>query len=365
MTIGPDRRTFLGGSAAMVAASAARAAPQGMRLIATEEAFAPREYIDAYLKMAQTVDTAATRYLKVYYSRAETVRQLTDIDHRLVEMDKFGVDLHLLGITAPGVQAFDGEFGSDLAMLANDQLATIIKARPKRFAGLGAIDPGNPARAARELVRAMTELKLNGIIINSHTHGEFLDNPKFWPIFEAAVAHDAPIYLHPTFPADAMIGPYSDYGMMGALWGFGAECSLHVVRMILGGVFDAFPKLRIVLGHLGEGLPFWLGRLDNRYRNLVRRGGLASLGMKQLARLPSDYFKTNFWVTTAGMMTDAPLDFTLKMLGPDRVMFAVDYPFEQTAEATAFIRAAPLTADVMRKVTHETAQRVFKIATAA
>ena len=167
MTIGPDRRIFLGGSAAVLAASAVRAAPQGMGVIATEEAFAPREYIDAYLKLAQTVDTAATRYLNVYNARTGTVRQLTDIDHRLVEMDRYGIDPYLLGVTAPGVQAFDGNFGSNLAMRANDQLAAIIKVRPKRFAGLGAIDPGNPVRAARELARAMTELKLNGIIINS------------------------------------------------------------------------------------------------------------------------------------------------------------------------------------------------------
>ena len=207
----------------------------------------------------------------------------------------------------------------------------------------------------------MTQLKLNGIIINSHTHGEFLDDPKFWPIFEAAVANDATIYLHPTFPADSMMAPYADYGMMGALWGFQAECSLHVVRMIMGGVFDQFPTLRIVLGHLGEGLPYWLSRLDNRYQNVVKRGGLQMLGMKKLSRLPSEYFKANFYVTTAGMNASAPFDYCVNLLGPDRVLFAIDYPYEQTEEATAFIRAANLSPATRRQIAHGNAERLFGI----
>lgn len=336
-----------------------------MRLIATEEAFAPSEYIEQYLKLTQNIDTAVTRYLAIYYKRAEAVRQLTDLDYRIAEMDQYGVDMHLLSITGPGVQAFDAALGTDLAVIANDKLAAAIARHPTRFTGLGAIAPQSPELAARELKRAVNDLGFNGIIINSHTHGEYLDDPKFWPIFEAAVACDTPIYLHPSFPPDSMIHAYADYGMMGALWGFGADTSLHVVRMIMGGVFDAFPTLKIVLGHLGEALPFWLGRLDNRYHNILRRGGLASLGMKQLERLPSEYFKTNFWITTSGMMTNEPLEFCLNMFGDDRVLFAIDYPYEQTAEAVPFIRNAPLSAETMRKVTHANAESLFCIPHAA
>ena len=332
-----------------------------MRLIATEEAFAPREYVDEYLKLSDRLDSAASRYLAIYYRKAEMVRQLTDLDYRLDEMDRFGVDMHLIGITGPGVQAFDAKLGTELAVIANDTLAAAIARHPTRFAGLAAIAPQDPAAAAREVDRAIGKLNLNGIIINSHTNGEYLDDPKFWPIFEAAVAHDTPIYLHPTFPADSMIEPYSKYGMMGALWGFGADTSLHAVRMIMGGVFDAFPKLKIVLGHLGEAIPFWLDRLDNRYHNILRRGGLEPLGMKQLERLPSDYFRTNFWVTTSGMMTNPPLQFCLDMFGPERVLFAIDYPYEQTAEAVPFIAAAPLDDDARRLVTHANAKALFRI----
>lgn len=332
-----------------------------MRLIATEEAFAPIEYIDAFLKMTKGSTSATARYLSIYYSKAESVRQLTDLDYRIAEMDEHGVDMHLLSITGPGVQAFDATLGSELAEIANDTLARAIAKYPDRYAGLAAIAPQDPARAAREIKRAVDELHLNGVIINSHTHGEYLDDPKYWPIFEAAVAQDVPIYLHPTFPSDAMIQPYSDYGMMGALWGFGADTSLHVIRMIMGGVFDAFPTLKIVLGHLGEAIPFWLDRLDNRYQNIVRRGGLEPLGMKQLSRLPSDYFKTNFHITTSGMMSNPPLEFCLGLFGEDRIMFAIDYPYEQTAEAVPFIRQAPLSPSAMRKITHENAENLFRI----
>ena len=354
--------TDAGQSAYPAQSGASPATPGALRLIATEEAFAPVEYVTEFLKMAATKDDTPTRYLKMYYSKQELVRQLTDLDYRLVEMDKYGIDMHLLSIASPGVQVFDADVGSSLAALANDALAAAIGRNPTRFAGLGAVAPQSPERAAREIDRCMNELNLNGIIINSHTQGEFLDDPKFWPIFEAAVACDAPIYLHPAFPAPSMIEPYSQYGMMGALWGFGADTSLHVVRMIMGGVFDAFPKLKIVLGHLGEGMAFWLGRLDNRYQNIVNRGGLEPLGMKKLQRLPSEYFATNFWSTTSGMMTMPPFDLVLKMFGPDRLMFAVDYPFEQTAEAAAFARALDLPDEVLHKVAHGTAESLFRIA---
>ena len=164
-----------------------------MRLIATEEAFAPIEYVTEFLKLSERVDTATSRYLAIYYRKAEMVRQITDLEYRIEDMDRYGVDMHLLGITGPGVQAFDADTGTALATIANDTLAAAIARHPTRFAGLGAVAPQDPLRAAREVERAMTTLGLGGIIINSHTHGEYLDDPKFWPIFEAAVACDAPI----------------------------------------------------------------------------------------------------------------------------------------------------------------------------
>ena len=143
-----------------------------MRLIATEEAFAPIEYVNEYLKLSDRIDTAASRYLAIYYRKAEMVRQLTDLDYRIEEMDRFGVDMHLLGITGPGVQAFDAGLGSELAVIANDTLADAIKRHPTRFAGLAAVAPQDPQAAAREIDRAINELKLGGVIINSGARKE-------------------------------------------------------------------------------------------------------------------------------------------------------------------------------------------------
>lgn len=367
-TIG--RRKFLIGSAALLGAAAAGASQppaaesraSSRRLIAVEEAFAPREYFEEYLKIANRVDTPVSRYLKMYYEKPAVVRQLSDFEVRLADMDAYGVDMQVMGITAPGVQAFDAELGGELAVLANDILAEQVANYPTRFAALAAVAPQSPAGAAREIERAMTKLGLQGVIINSHTRGEFLDDVKFSPIFEAAVAFDAPIYLHPTFPADAMLEPYNDYGMMGALWGFQAECSLHVVRMIMSGLFDRYPALKVVLGHLGEGIPYWLGRLDNRYQNIKRRGGFDSLGVAPPRRLPSEYFQSNFYVSTSGMNDHAVLNYCVQRLGAERVMFAIDFPFERTEEAVEFIRTTSLDPGQLSRVTHENAEQLFNIA---
>ena len=367
---GIGRRTFLAaGASAGVATLAGRgratAVPARTRMIATEEAFAIPEYVSGYLRSVEHVDTPVARYLKMYYGRQTLIDQLCNMNARLGEMDRFDVDMHLLSLTAPGVQAFDDHEGPDLAELANDRLAAIITAHPTRFAGLGAIAPQAVERSVREIGRIMGPLRLGGIIINGHTRGEYLDERKYWPILAAAEAAHAPIYLHPTFPHDSVAGPYSRYGMIGALWAFGSDTGTHVVRMILSGVFDEFPNLQIVLGHLGEALPFWLGRLDNRYQNLLRRGGLEPLGMRRLQRLPSEYFRSNFYLTTSGMNTNPPLDFCLRLLGAERIMFAIDYPFEQTAEATAFIRNFPADERVKQKLLHRTAESLFKIRPAA
>ena len=161
---------------------------------------------------------------------------------RLREMDELGVDMQLLSLTAPGVQMFDADTATELAALANDRLAQICAARPTRFAGLAAFAPQSPRRAAREMERAIRTLKLNGFILNSHTHGEYLDDPKYWPILEAAEGLDACIYIHPRAASEGLKGPLQDYGMDSAMWGYGVEVGTHVVRMMAAGVFDHFPK---------------------------------------------------------------------------------------------------------------------------
>jgi 5-carboxyvanillate decarboxylase len=374
-----SKRKFLttGAGAAFLASTSSVnklvAAPSKMRLIATEEHFAFPEFFDAFHKLAATNKSAGVRYVELFYRDPAFIRKFIDIDVRLAEMDRSGVDMQLLSLTTPGVQDFDANEGTALARLANDRLAAIIKEHPKRFAGLAAVAPQDPKSAAAEIERAMTQLGLNGVIINSHTQGEFLDDPKFWPIFDAAVKHRAAIYLHPAFPPDSMIAPFEKYAMVAALWGFQAECGLHAGRMILGGVFDHYPDLQIVLGHMGEGIPYWLFRLDDIFALLMgdeykpagrraRAGGQAP-GMVRLKKRPSEYFRLNFHITTSGMFWNPTLDYCVETMGAEKIIFAIDYPFEESQAGTDFINRAHLSPTDKAKILHGNAERVFHINT--
>jgi 5-carboxyvanillate decarboxylase len=337
---------------------AATGTPHKLRLIGTEETFSTPAYIDAYMKLAERDKSTGVQYVRLLLQH--NAKWLTDLDYRLSEMDQSGVDMHLLSLNAPGVQVFEPEEASRLASVVNDEIAALIQKYPERLCGLAAVAPQDPVGAVKEIDRAMGQLGLNGIIINSHTQGEFLDDPKFFPILEAAVRNRAAIYLHPQLPPDSMIKPFEKYAMEGAIWGFAAEASLHAVRMILGGVFDRFPDLQIVLGHMGEGLPYWLFRLDQVYRLLTR---LKSPAILPLRRLPSEYVKSNFYVTTSGMFWNPVLKFCVESLGVDRVMFSIDFPFERCQEAAEFMRNAPLSDEEKRKIAHENAQKLFRIKT--
>ena len=329
-------------------------------LIATEEAFATWEYIETYLWLAGRSEAVGLRYPAIMLSRPDIQERLTNIDLRLADMDEHGVDVHLLSLTSPGVQVFDADLGAAIARRTNDALAALIQLHPQRLCGLAAIAPQDPEGAAAEIERAIGDLGLNGIIINSHTHGEFLDDPKFWPIFDAAVRHRAPIYLHPTFPPDNMVKPYERYGMAGAIWGFGAETSLHAVRMVLGGVFDHYPDLQIVLGHMGEALSFWFLRLDLMHKKLMAHRNLPP-NMVKLKRLPSEYIRSNFHFTTSGMYWDDLLEFTLKAMGIERILFSIDYPFETSKPSVDFIRQIPMSDNNKKLIMADNAIKLFGI----
>jgi 5-carboxyvanillate decarboxylase len=329
-----------------------------LQLIGTEEHFATPEYIETFLKRTTNSTSLGDRYARMFVSKPENRKLLTDFDLRVADMDRYGVDVLLLSLVAPGVQAFSPEEGKALARRVNDGMTAIIKQHPRRFAGLAAVAPQDPQGAAEEVDRAITQLGLNGVVINSHTNGEFLDDTKFFPIFEACVRNKAPIYLHPTFPSDAMIVPYEKYQLQGALLGLGAECSLHAARLIFGGIFDRYPELQIVLGHGGEGIPYWLYRFDNIHALLL---SVKAPGMVPLKRPPSEYVRSNFYVTTSGMFWNPVLEFCVKAVGVDRVLFAVDSPFENLGEAAEFMRNAPLSAADKGLIAHGNARKLFRI----
>ena len=228
---------------------------------------------------------------------------------------------------------------SDLAQ--SDQRAALrgrAGAIPIGFAGLATIAPQDPAGAARELRRAVTQLGMKGALINSHTKGEFLDEEKYRVILEQAQALDVPIYIHPRTPSPEMVAPFQKYfGLEAAAFGFPVDASLHALRLILSGVFDDFPRLKIVLGHMGEGLPFWLPRIDKK----MALFGSIHEPERKLEKPPSHYFLDNFYITTSGMNYEEPLKLAHSVMGADRILFAVDYPFEDAEEPVQMMDSAP------------------------
>jgi len=333
------------------------------RTIATEEAWSIPEVAAELKKISRYPGHNADLLLVrgVYdgeagYSSMGFIDGLLDTERRLKEMDEFGVDMHLLALTAPGVQMFDADTATELAILANDRLAEVIKAHPTRFAGLATMPPQSPKRGAKEMERAINTLKLNGFMINSHTNNEYLDNPKYWDLLEAAEALDRPIYIHPRAASDGMSGPLRDYGMDSAMWGYGVEVGTHAVRMMAAGVFDRFPKLKIVIGHMGEAVHFWLWRINfmNSRAQSIGRAPKTELTM-------ADYFQRNFAITTSGVEDPLALDYSIRKIGVDNVMWAIDYPYQPTKPAVEFMNAVQLSDADKAKVYGGNAERIFHI----
>jgi 5-carboxyvanillate decarboxylase len=331
-----------------------------VRRIATEEAFAIPEQFDGYRALGRSTWSSPDVvfwYRLLRNPENRLIDALLDLDDsRIADMDANGVDVQLLLLTSPGVQIFDADTASEMAELANDRLAEAIARHPDRYAGLATFAPQDPARAAQEMERAIGELGLNGFVVNSHTDGEYLDQEKFWPILEAAEALDAPIYIHPRPLPETAIGPYLDQELWAGIWGYAAETGLHALRLITSGVFDRFPKLRIVLGHMGEGLPYFVYRLDYMSRILRQIGS-----QKRYELDPSEYLRRNFLITTSGMNHHPPLELCLKVLGADNIMWAIDYPYQQTPECVAFLDSAPVTQDEREKIYAGNAERAFGI----
>ncbi|MGH9029573.1 MAG: amidohydrolase family protein [Acidimicrobiales bacterium] len=332
-----------------------------MRRIATEEAFSIPEIAGALREVARTPsqDSDYSLINAVYGAESESPlrSKLLDLeDERLSDMDANGVSMHLLSLTAPGVQAFDADTACGLAELANDRLAEVISRHPDRFAGLASFAPHAPRRAADEMARAIRSLHLNGFIVNSHTNNEYLDERKYWPVLEAAEDLGRCLYIHPRGPSAGLAGPLRDHGMAGAVWGFGLEVGTHAVRLILSGVLDRFPRLEVCIGHMGEAVPFWLWRIDNRWQihTVPRRGKAPEL-------TPSEYFKRNFVITTSGQENPLALDYSIRTLGVDSILWAIDYPYQPTAQAVSFMDNAIVTDEEREKLYHLNAERVFHI----
>jgi 2,3-dihydroxybenzoate decarboxylase len=276
---------------------------------------------------------------------------------RLADMDATGIDHQVLAVTAPGTQVLDADEGSRIARLANDRLAAICQANPTRFSALAAVSYEDVGTAVTELRRAVTDLGLKGLILNDHIRGSYIDDPRFAPILAELEALDVPLYLHPHSPPNSMIAPYREAGLDGAIHGFGASAGLHLLRIITSGVFDRHPDLRLVVGHLGEGLPFWLYRIDHMHAKQVASGRYDQI--KPLRQRPSEYFSTNIWLTTSGMPWEPAIMFSREVVGPDRVMYAMDYPYQFEHTEVAAQDALPISEAEKSAFFELTARRVF------
>lgn len=335
--------------------------------IATEEAFAPPEMLDIYRKILakDDVDPGFKGLMGFYMGSPSTrakhiMRCLTDLDQvRLQHMDKAGIDHQVIALTAPGVQVMDKATAVSFSMLANDQLSEAVRRHPTRFTGMIAVAPQDPTAAAKEIERGVTKLGMHSVIINSHTQGEYLSDPKFWDIFAAAEAHDVPIYLHPNSLPKNMLAPFQECGLDGAIYGFGVETGLHALRIITCGVFDRFPKLQMIIGHMGEALPFWAYRLDYMHQATVKSQRYESI--KPLLKKPSDYLKENFIITNSGVAWEPAIKFTQSVIGVDRVMYAMDYPYQYAVDEVTVMDNMQMRDEDKKKFFQTNAQRVFKI----
>jgi 2,3-dihydroxybenzoate decarboxylase len=277
-------------------------------------------------------------------------------DRRLQAMEQAGVDIAVLSATVPGVQAEpDKGTAIALAQRINDHLAGKIQQHPTRFLGFATLPMQAPEAAANELERTVRQLGFKGALINGHTFGHYLDEDQYLCFWERAESLGVPIYLHPTLPADrpAMFAGRPE--IQHATWGFTAENASHALRLVFSGIFERFPKATLILGHLGETLPFLLWRFDSRRK--IR------LGTEDVPadKLPSTIIKRNIKITTSGMFDSIPLLAAIAAMGIDNVMFAVDYPFESSAVAGAFLDEAPLSDAAREKIAFTNAERLLRL----
>jgi 2,3-dihydroxybenzoate decarboxylase len=276
---------------------------------------------------------------------------------RIRSMDECGIDVQVLSHGAPSAQKLDADTGPAIATAANDKLYEICQANPDRLAGFAALATANPKAAADELERAVDKLGMKGAMIHGLTGGElFIDDQQFWPIFERAEALDVPIYLHPGIPHQNVIDVYlKDYigkypGFLNAGWGFTMETATAGIRLVLSGVFEKYPNLKIILGHLGETLPFLMWRIDLA----LNRPGNDGIEFRNI-------FSKHFYITTSGFFSDPALMLCIQEMSADHILFAIDYPFVPNEPGPKWMERIMLNAEDKAKILHGNSERLLKM----
>jgi hypothetical protein len=323
-----------------------------MRTITLEEHFATPAFIDGPLRgLKEQGRHSGDRMTRL-------IGELCDVgDGRVALMDKAGVDVQVVSLTAPGVEQMEAADAIAMARDTNDYLADGMKRHPARIGGFAALPTGAPDKAAQELERRVREQKFAGAVINGHNRGRYLDDKFYWPILECAEKLGAPIYLHPTRPPqpviDASFGGFSPLVtemFSGPGWGWHIETGVHVLRMVLGGVFDRFPDLQIVIGHLGEGLAAMFQRVD-----------IMAPAMTKLKRPVGAYLRHNIHYTFSGFNFTPTFLSLLLEVGVDRIMFSIDHPYQSMADGRAFLDRLPVSPEDRERIAHGNAEKLFKL----
>ncbi len=257
-------------------------------------------------------------------------------EQRLSKMDRCGIDVQVISLSAPGIEQLDPKIGAALSRSANDALSEAIRKYPDRLMGFAALAPKAPEEAAAELQRTVKDLGFVGWNTHSNFGDAYLDARAYWPILEMAAKLNVPVYLHPTVPAIPSTGTYG-FALAGAPFGFGFETALCMMRLIYSGVFDQYPGLKIILGHLGEALPFLFKRIDWAYER-----PFDPTARPKLARKPSEYLKNNVYVTTSGNTFQPAFMCTYAAMDIDRMLLGSDYPYEDTRECIQFLEQLPI-----------------------
>ena len=313
------------------------------KIITIEEHYWDRELAGKYAGVEQFRDP-------------EIERRLYDLGElRLKEMDAVGIDVQVISHGAPSAQKLPADVAAAVARGVNDRLHTAISLHPDRFRGFCCLPTIDPVAAADELERCV-KLGFVGAMIHGLTNGEFLDHKKFWPIFERAQALDVPIYLHPAVPHPAVMDVYykdymKDFPMViRAAWGFTVETATTAIRLVLSGVFQEYPRLKLVLGHMGETLPFLMSRINEA----LSRPGNKSMSFR-------DIFSEHFWITTSGNFSTPALLCSMMEMGADRIIFSVDWPFVPNPPGVDWIMGAPICAEDRAKILAGNATKLLKL----
>lgn len=319
--------------------------PSGQRKIALEEHFMTPDFVDYWSKTAINISPAL-------FGKVREV--LEDFgERRLAGMDRNNIERSVLSLAGPGVQVEpDTAVAVKMARKCNDFLAEQISHHPDRYAGFAHLALQDPLEAASELERCVRQLGFNGAMINGQTNGAYLDDDRFSVVWERASDLNVPIYIHPSNPADVPYMYHNHPELFGPVWSWTVETGNHALRILFSGVFDRFPKAKLILGHMGETLPYQLWRFDSRW-------AISNRGNMSLDMTPSDYFKRNIYATTAGVCSDEPLRCAMDAMGADRVMFSSDYPFEKIDEAGSWIDGSRLSDQERDMVCYQNAKSVL------